>query len=107
MMIDGDLLVSMLAFGETCNLTRAARAVGIHLGVAVIDLVPRGIDAEALVTTPLCVAVPAKHPVARARTVALADLRGARWILAPEGQLHRAFVTRAIARTGDPPASII
>jgi LysR family transcriptional regulator, low CO2-responsive transcriptional regulator len=208
-MIDGDLLASFLAFGETCNMTRAARAVGIsqpafferlqrlsdglghalydrkgrelvltdagrrllayarehaahhaalvaelrgdpptqavtlaagegaylfllgpalsrftgarldlltcgasatldalrsgeaQLGVAVIDVVPRGIAADVLVTTPLCVALPARHPSARAKQVALTDLRGARWILSPEGQLHRDLVSRAVARHGD------
>jgi LysR family transcriptional regulator, low CO2-responsive transcriptional regulator len=85
----------------------ALRAGRAHLGVAVIDLVPRGIDAEPLLTTPLCIALPKRHPAARARHLTLADLRGSRWILPPEGQLHRDLVSRAIARTGDAPAGVI
>ncbi|HEY0252007.1 MAG TPA: LysR family transcriptional regulator substrate-binding protein, partial [Kofleriaceae bacterium] len=40
---------------------------------------------------------------ARAKHVALTALRGARWILPPEGQLHRDLVSRAVARHGESP----
>jgi LysR family transcriptional regulator, low CO2-responsive transcriptional regulator len=90
-----ELQLLTLGAPSTIEALRAGRA---HLGVAVVDLVPRGIEAEPLLETPLCVALPARHPAARAPRVTLADLRGARWILAPEGQLHRALVGRALAR---------
>jgi DNA-binding transcriptional LysR family regulator len=96
-----ELVALTLGAPATIEAVRAGRA---HLGVAVVDLVPRGLDAEPIVTTPLCVAVPARHRAARARTISLADVRDERWILAPEGQLHRALVGRAIAGTGAPVA---
>jgi DNA-binding transcriptional LysR family regulator len=99
-----DLQLLTLGARNTIEALRAGRA---HLGVAVVDLVPRGIDAEPLLVTPLCAALPARHPLAKARSISLGDLRAARWILPPEGQLHRDLVSRAIARTGDAPAGVI
>jgi DNA-binding transcriptional LysR family regulator len=99
-----DLHPLTLGAPSTLEALRLGRA---HLGVGVVDLVPRGIDAEPLLSTPLCVALPTRHPAAKSKTVALADLRGARWIMPPEGQLHRALISRAIARSGDQPARVI
>ena len=92
--------VQLLTLGARATL-EAVRSGVAQLGVAVVDLVPRGIAAEPIVKTPLCVALPARHPAARRRRLALADLRGERWILPPEGQLHRDLVSRAIARAGE------
>ena len=89
------------------NAVEALRTGRAHLAVAVLDLIPRGIDAEPLLTTPLCLALPTRHRAARARKLALADLRGERWILPPEGQLHRDLVMRAVARAGDSPSRVI
>jgi len=99
-----ELLLLTLGARATVDALRSGRA---DLGVAVIDLVPRGIEARPILTTPLCIALPARHPAARLRTLTLDALRAARWILPPEGQLHRDLVTRAIARTGDTPAAVI
>lgn len=71
-----------------------------QLGVAVVDLVPRGLEAEPLLTTPLCAALPAKHPLARRRGLTLADLRGERWVVTPDGQTHRELLTRALGKHG-------
>ena len=79
----------------------ALRCGEADLGVAVLDLVPRGIDADDLVRTPLCLALPESHPLAKKRTVTLRDLRGERLVLTPEGQTHRDLVARALARFGE------
>jgi DNA-binding transcriptional LysR family regulator len=99
-----DLQVHTLGAPSAIEAVRGGR---IHLAVAALDIAPPGIDAEPLLVTPTCVALPARHPAAKQRTVRLAQLRDARWILAPEGQMHRAFVSRAIARTGAAPAGVI
>ncbi len=99
-----ELQLLTLGARATIEVVRTGRA---DLGVAVIDLVPRGIEARPLVTTPLCVALPARHGAAKLRAVTLESLRGARWILPPEGQLHRDLVTRAIGRTGDSPTGVL
>ncbi len=95
--------LNLLTLGARATLD-ALRSGAAQLGVAVLDLVPRDITATPIATTPLCLALPARHPAVRAKRLVLADLRGARWVLPPEGQLHRDLVTRAIARSGDSPA---
>lgn len=89
------------------SMLEAVRAGRAQLGVGVVDLLPRGVDAVPIVTTELCVALPSRHRATRARRVALADLRGETWILPPEGQLHRDLATRAVTAAGEPPAKVI
>jgi LysR family transcriptional regulator, low CO2-responsive transcriptional regulator len=79
----------------------ALRSGEAQLGVAVLDLVPHGIEAEDLARTPLCVAMPAKHPLVGRRGLTLRDLRGDRLVLTPEGQTHRELVSRAFSRGGE------
>jgi len=95
--------LDLLTLGARATL-EALRTGVAQLGVAVVDVVPRGITAQPIVTTPLCVALPARHRLVKVKRIALTDLRGERWILPPEGQLHRDLVSRAIARSGDSPA---
>jgi len=71
-----------------------------HLAVGVFDLVPRGLHARELLVTPICAALPRKHPLARAARVPLKALADERLIMAPEGQSHRALVGRALASVG-------
>ncbi|MBS2014175.1 MAG: LysR family transcriptional regulator [Deltaproteobacteria bacterium] len=77
------------------------------LAVAAIDLVPSSIHARDIVTTPLCVALPAHHPLASHRRLRLRDLAGERFVLAPEGQLHRDLVSRALASGGHTPSRVL
>lgn len=79
----------------------ALRRGDADLGVAVLDLVPRGLDSEDLVRTPLCVAMPKTHSLAHKARLSLRDLRGERFVLTPDGQLHRELVSRAMSREGD------
>ena len=78
-----------------------------QLGVAVLDVVPRGINAVDLVQTPLCVAMPKSHALADKRSLTLGDLRRDRLILTPDGQLHRDLVSRAFARSGEVPDAFL
>jgi DNA-binding transcriptional LysR family regulator len=77
------------------------------LGVAVLDLVPRRIEAVDLVRTPLCVAMRRRHRLARKRSVTPADLQGERIVLTPEGQLHREIVSRALGGLGGAPSTLV
>jgi DNA-binding transcriptional LysR family regulator len=90
-----DLLT--LGAKDTANAVLRGEA---QLGVAVIDLLPRGLEAEPLLTTPLCAALPARHPLARQRQLSLERLRSERWIVTPEGQSHRELLSRALGRDG-------
>src|SRR6185436_11921924 len=66
--------VNLLTTGAKATVD-ALRSGDAQLGVAVLDLVPRGIDAHDLARTPLCVAMRRTHPLARKRDLALHDLR--------------------------------
>ena len=68
--------------------------------VGVFDLLPRGIIARDIVTTPLVAALPRRHPLAKRRTLRLKDLRDETLILAPPGQRHRDLIGRAVASAG-------
>lgn len=78
-----------------------------QLAVAALDLVPASIESHDLVRTPLCVALPKRHALAKHRAVRMAQLAGERFILTPEGQRHRDLVTRALASGGHAPARVL
>ncbi len=82
----------------------AVREGEVTLAVGVFDLVPRGLLAREILKTPLCAALPRSHPLARRRRVPLRALAEQRLILAPEGQRHRAVISRAVASLGVAPA---
>ena len=69
-----------------------------HLAVCALDLLPAGLASVDLLRTPLCLAMPATHPLAARRKIPISALAGERLILSPSGQLHREFVGRALSR---------
>lgn len=69
-----------------------------HLGVCAMDLLPAGLRSVELLRTPLCLALPAAHPLAARRRISISALAGEWLILAPAGQLHREFVGRALSK---------
>jgi LysR family transcriptional regulator, low CO2-responsive transcriptional regulator len=102
----GDALRSFAAHGDAPLrvLTRdragtlaALRDGSAHLGVTAVDSVPDGLVAERLVDAPQVLMVPARHRLARAARVGLADLAGERMILPPGDAPHRLALARAIA----------
>lgn len=83
----------------TCEAVLSGEA---HLGVAVLDLVPRGLEASDVLSTGLFAVMRGDHRLARKRSVRLAELASEQLILPPEGRSHRDFVGRAVARSGAP-----
>lgn len=75
----------------------AVREGAAQLAVAAIDLVPADLRAHDLLQTPLCVALPSTHRLARRKTVRLAELAGERLVLSPTGHAHRELVGHALA----------
>jgi len=75
----------------------AVREGAAQLAVAAIDLVPDDLRAHELLRTPLCVALPADHRLARRKRVRLAELAGERLVLSPAGHAHRELVGHALA----------
>jgi DNA-binding transcriptional LysR family regulator len=96
--------LELLTLGARDSLEALARG-DADLAVGVVDLVPRGIEAADLLSTPLCLAMPARHPLTRVRRLRTRHLRGQRLILTPEGQLHRDLVGRALG--GDQPGGVV
>lgn len=85
----------------------AVRTGEADLALGVFDVVPRGLVAHDVITTPLCAALARSHALTRRRTLRLSDLAGERPILAPEGQRHRELVSRAFASHGTGPLAPI
>lgn len=85
------------------DIVQSLRRGEADLGVAALDLVPPTLVAHPLVRTPLSVALPARHALAKKRAVKVAELAGERVVLAPDGQRHRELVTRALASGGAAP----
>jgi DNA-binding transcriptional LysR family regulator len=78
----------------------AVREGRAHLGVGVLDALPDDLVAVPLATHPQVVVLPADHPLARRRSVALRDLDGARLVVPPPGRPHRDAVERALRSAG-------
>lgn len=102
---NGDALDLLTLGGKA--VVDALRRGDADLAVAALDLVPSSILAHDILTTPLCVALPEHHPLAKRRTIRVADLAGDRFVLAPEGQLHRDLVSRALSSRGHAPARVL
>ncbi|MDP3279233.1 MAG: LysR family transcriptional regulator [Deltaproteobacteria bacterium] len=71
-----------------------------HVAVAVIDTVPRELAATELVRVQIVAAMKRTHPLARRKSLTLAQLSSERLVLAPPGRAHRAHVARHFAALG-------
>ncbi|MDP2343258.1 MAG: LysR family transcriptional regulator [Deltaproteobacteria bacterium] len=95
----GDARLRALTLGGPAALDAVASGAAT-CAVGVFDLVPRGIIAQDVVTTPLVAALPRRHRLSKRRTLRLKDLASETLILAPPGQRHRDLIGRAIASAG-------
>ena len=86
-----------LGAAATCEAVLSGEA---QLGVAVVDLVPRGLEASEVLPTRLFAVMTEQHRLARRRSIKLAELAEETLILPPEGRSHRDFVGRSVARGG-------
>jgi len=81
--------------------TLAALRAGVaDLGVAALSDLPSDIDARLLRRVEQVLLLPKKHPLARKRTLGLADLQGANLLLPPIGRPHREAISRALLSAG-------
>ena len=85
--------------GEMVDAVRAGRA---HLGVSVLDVVPRDLASFAVATYPQVVLVPEGHRLAGRRRVRLPDLAGEELVVPPEHKPHRTSLERAMRAAGVP-----
>ena len=96
---ESEVRLSVLTLGGPSAVTAVLEGVA-QLGVGVVDLVPRGLATQQLLSCPMMAAIPKRHRLASKREVSLQDLAGETIVLPPEGQSHRAFVGRALASVG-------
>jgi DNA-binding transcriptional LysR family regulator len=80
----------------------AVRSGEAHLGVAPVDSTPDGMEVKPLVQVKQVLVLPARHRLARKRTVRLSDLDGESLIVPPEGHAQRATLAQALASAGVP-----
>jgi DNA-binding transcriptional LysR family regulator len=98
--------LDLLTLGAKATV-EALRSGLAQIGVAVLDLVPAGLESVDLVSSPLAIALRHDHPLARKRGLRLAHFANERFVLTPEGQLHRDHVSRALAGTGHAPRAVL
>jgi DNA-binding transcriptional LysR family regulator len=87
----------------TADGTAAVEAVQsgrAHLGVACLDVIPKGMIAEPLTRVGQELALPRQHPLASRRRVRLQDLDGAELIVPPAGRPHRAMLSQMLQSAG-------
>lgn len=88
---------------RTCDrdqMLAAVRSGQAQVGVGVLDVLPEDLEAVPLATYPQVLLARADHPLARRRSVTLADLEGAELIVPPAGRPHRALLERALRSAG-------
>lgn len=83
--------------GQTLAAVRDGRA---HLGVAVLDVVPDDLAAVLLASYPSTLVMPREHPLARRRSLTLADLDGVPLVVPPPDRPHRILLERALLTAG-------
>lgn len=78
----------------------AVRTGVAHLGVAVMDSVPDGIEREPLTPVEMVLVMPSQHPLATRRRISLRDLGGVRLVAPRADRPHRVMLDRALGRAG-------
>jgi len=78
----------------------AVRGGEAHVGVAALDVLPPDLEARPLTEVGAVLVVPAGHPLAKRRSVRLADLAGARLVVPTADRPLRGAITRALLDAG-------
>jgi DNA-binding transcriptional LysR family regulator len=73
----------------------AVRSGEAHVGVAILDGAVDGIDQQRIGRWPQVLVMPARHALARKRSLKLADLDGVALVVPPEGRPQRATLQQA------------
>jgi DNA-binding transcriptional LysR family regulator len=84
---------------RTCHrddMLEAIRSGQAQLGVGVLEVLPDDLEVVVLATYPQVALLQPIHPLARHRSLLLADLTGAQLILPPPGRPHRVALERAL-----------
>lgn len=82
------------------RMLEALRGGEAQLGVAALESVPDDLGCVRLCEVPQLLVMPNDHPLARKRTIRLAQLAGERMIVAPRGRPHRQTFAQAMLAAG-------
>lgn len=74
----------------------AVRSGRAHLGVAMLETLPKDLAVVPLTRVGHVLAMPRKHPLSARRSIRLADLQGAELIVPPPGRPHRVMLSRLL-----------
>ncbi|QXJ25056.1 LysR family transcriptional regulator [Actinomadura graeca] len=85
-----------LVNGDRAHTLTAVRTRRADLGVAVLDVLPAGIDAVLLASYPQTLVMPEDHPLAALSSLTLADLAGSALVVPPPAGPHRIALERAL-----------
>ena len=80
----------------------AVRSGKAALGVASLETVPDGLEAQVLARVEQTLVLPARHPLARRPELRLSDLKNQSLIVPPPGRPHRVLLARALQSAGVP-----
>lgn len=78
----------------------AVRTGVAHLGVAVVDSVPEGVEREPLTPVEMVLVMPSQHPLATRRRISLRDLGSVRLVAPRLDRPHRVMLDQALGRAG-------
>jgi DNA-binding transcriptional LysR family regulator len=79
---------------------KAVATTKADLAVAVVETVPEGLEGTVVASYPQVAALPAEHPLARQRSITLADLDGEALVVPPLPRPLRTTLERALHATG-------
>ncbi|HLY73436.1 MAG TPA: LysR family transcriptional regulator [Planctomycetota bacterium] len=80
----------------------AVRAGKAHLGVASLETVPDGLEAQVLARVEQVLVLPDRHPLAAREELKLSDLKDQPLIVPPPGRPHRILLARALQSANVP-----
>jgi LysR family transcriptional regulator, low CO2-responsive transcriptional regulator len=89
--------LSVLDAGQTVEAVRSGLA---HVGVAVLERAPPGLEVTPITVVEQVLVMPRTHRLASKRRVELAHLAGERLVVPPEGRPHRALLDAAFRASG-------
>lgn len=87
----------------TDNILRAVQAQRLDLGLVMLPVEERDLQVEPLCTEEVKIAVPSRHPLARKRTLSVADLGQLRFILYEQKTVMRRLIDNFFAELGVTP----
>jgi DNA-binding transcriptional LysR family regulator len=81
---------------DAAGAVEAVRSGKAHLGVATLETVPDGLDAQVLARVEQVLVLPSRHPLSARGELKLSDLKDQRLVVPPPDRPHRILLARAL-----------